>query len=120
VSEYAARQLRSAFAEGTFTRVDVLECGDDPAVEPGQTAVRAFIDRSCGPGEGWDSREALDDFVEANSEGIEKLRDGLLGPIVWVEFIADSLGRLAEPHSPGWGSTRLWCTSRPGPGCQPS
>jgi hypothetical protein len=118
--DYIARQLRGSFTEGTFRRVDVLGFGDDPAVKPGQTAVRVFIDRAGGPEEGWDSREALDDFAEANTEGIEELRDGLLGSVAWVEFIADSSGGQADPHSPGWGSTRLWCVRRPGPRCQPS
>jgi hypothetical protein len=120
IAEHVARQFRSAFAEGTFTRVDVLGCGDDSAVGPGQTAVRGYIDRASGPDEDWDSREALDGFARANSDGIEKLRDGLLGSVVWVEFIDGRSDRQAEPYSPGWGSTRLWCTSRPGPGGQSS
>jgi hypothetical protein len=44
------------------------------------------------PTERWDSREALDDFAQANREGIEKLRVGLPGSVAWVEFIADSSG----------------------------
>jgi hypothetical protein len=107
-SDPVEKQFLSAFAEGTFTRVDVLGYGDDPDVEPGETAVRAFIDQSGKPEEDWGSRAALDDFVEARSEGIEKLRDGLLPSLAWVEFTTDSSGRQAKPHSLGWGSTRLW------------
>jgi hypothetical protein len=43
VSDSVEKQLRSAFPPGTFTRVDVLGHGDDPDVEPGETACR----RSC-------------------------------------------------------------------------
>ncbi len=109
VSDSVAKQLRSAFAEGTFARVDVLGHGDDPDVGPGETAVRAFIDQTGRPEADWGSRETLDDFAEANSGGIGKLRAGLLRSVVWVEFIADSPRRQARPYSPGWGSTKMWC-----------
>lgn len=46
VSDSIEMQLRSAFPEGTFTQVDVLGYGDDPDVEPGETAIRAFVDRA--------------------------------------------------------------------------
>jgi hypothetical protein len=46
VADCVEAQLRSAFPEGTFTQVDVLEFGDDPDVEPGETAIRAFVDRA--------------------------------------------------------------------------
>jgi hypothetical protein len=49
VSDSVAAQLRSAFPGGTFTQVDVLEYGDDPGVEPGETAIRAFVDRAGHP-----------------------------------------------------------------------
>jgi hypothetical protein len=109
VSDSLRNRLSSAFPAGTFDRVDVLGYGDDPAVEPGGTAVRAFIDLAGIPEENRDSREALDDFARVNREGVEKLRDGLLPSIAWVEFVADSSVRRAEPHTPGWGSTRLKC-----------
>jgi hypothetical protein len=38
------QQVRQAFPEGAITRVQVLQYGDDPEVEPGQAAVRAFFD----------------------------------------------------------------------------
>ena len=42
-------QLRSAFPEDAIERVQVLEYGDDPQVEPGETAIRAFISRAGRP-----------------------------------------------------------------------
>ena len=109
VSDSVGNRLSSVFPAGTVDRVDVLGYGDDPAVDPGGTAVRAFISLAGTPEENWDSREALDDFARVNSEGVAKLRDGLLPSIAWVEFVVDSSGRHAEPHTPGWGSTRLKC-----------
>jgi hypothetical protein len=49
--------------------VDVLGYGDDPAVEPGDTAVRVFIGRAGRPEENWDSHKALNDWAEANKPG---------------------------------------------------
>ena len=43
VSEAVKDKLLSAFPEG-IAWVDVLGYGDDPGVEPGDTAVRVFID----------------------------------------------------------------------------
>jgi hypothetical protein len=63
------KRLLSAFPEGTFAWVDVLGYGDDPAVEPGDTAVRVFIGRAGRPEENWDSHKALNDWAEANKPG---------------------------------------------------
>jgi hypothetical protein len=38
------QQVRSAFPDGVIARVTVLRHGDDPEVEPGQGAARAFFD----------------------------------------------------------------------------
>ena len=43
------QQVRLAFPEGAIARVQVLQYGDDPEVEPGQAAVRAFFDWPAGP-----------------------------------------------------------------------
>jgi hypothetical protein len=92
--------------------VDVLGYGDDPAVEPGETAVRVFIDRAGRPEENWDSRETLDDFAKANSEGLDKLHDGLLPSIAWIEFFPDTPERQALPSRPGWGHMRSFLGNR--------
>ena len=42
-------QVRSVFPEDAIARVQVLEYGDDPAVEPGETAIRVFISRAGRP-----------------------------------------------------------------------
>ena len=44
VTERIEQQVRSAFPDGAIARVQVLQYGDDPEVEPGQTAMRVFFD----------------------------------------------------------------------------
>jgi hypothetical protein len=114
VSDSVRKQLLSAFPEGTFARVDVLGYGDDPAVEPGDTAIRVFIDRASRPEEDWDSRETLHKWADANSEGIDKLHDGLLPSIAWIEFYPDTPARRAQPARPNWGGMR-WLGKQPDP-----
>ncbi len=107
VSDSVRKRLLSAFPEGTFAWVDVLGYGDDPAVEPGDTAVRVFIDRAGRPEENWDSSETLHEWAKANSEGIEKLHNGLLPSIAWVDFVPDTPERRAKPYDQSFGSTRF-------------
>jgi len=104
VSDSVAERLRSAFPEGAFTQVDVLGYGDDPDVEPGETAIRAFVDRAGHPAETFqDDEKVMRAFEEANSQVITNLhRDGELRSIAWVQLIPDT----AERRAPGavlWG-----------------
>jgi hypothetical protein len=80
-------RLRSAFPKGAIDRVEVLEYGDDPVVEPGEAGIRVFIDRAGRP-EGKDAdEETVHAFEEANRAVIRKLRDDLPSAIGWVEFL---------------------------------
>jgi hypothetical protein len=106
VAESVRERVLSVFPEGTFAWVDVLGYGDDPAVEPGDTAVRVFIDRAGRPEEGWDSKGTIDAFAEANEEGIGKLYEGLLPSIAWVEFVPDSPQARVRPYDQSLGMTR--------------
>jgi hypothetical protein len=69
VSDSLRERLLSFFPAGTFARVDVLGYGDDPGVEPGDTAIRVFIDRAGRPEEDWDSRDTLHEWAEAQQRG---------------------------------------------------
>jgi hypothetical protein len=104
LSDAVAAQLRWAFPEETFTQVDVLGYGDDPDVEPGETAIRAFVDRAGRPAEAWEDDEmVMQAFEKAHRQEIKKLhRDGLLPSIAWVQFIPDTPGRRA-PGAVLWG-----------------
>src|ERR1700761_6270816 len=92
ISDSVAAQLRSAFPAGAFTQVDVLRYGDDPDVEPGETAIRAFVDRAGHPaGTFEDDEQVIRAFADANSEAITWLhRDGHLPSIAWVQLIPDT------------------------------
>ncbi len=97
VSDSVEKQLRSAFPDGTFTRVDVLGYGGDPDVEPGETAVRAFVDRAGRPAGSWEDDEmVLQAFEKAHGQETKKLHHaGLLPAVAWVQFIPDSPARRA-------------------------
>ena len=98
VTERIGQQVRSAFPDGAIARVQVLQYGDDPEVEPGQTAMRVFFD---WPGR-TDGKKAdpktVHAFVVANSAALDVLRDELPRSIRWVEFRPESPAGAASPH----------------------
>jgi hypothetical protein len=100
VADGIEAQARSAFPEGAIERVQVLEYGDDPAVEPGETAIRLFVATPGHPGGEADPAVALKTFHEANRAAVEKLRDDLPRFIGWVEFRPDLPADPARPHGP--------------------
>jgi hypothetical protein len=89
-ADHLAEQLRSAFPAGVIARVQVLDYGDDPEVEPGQTAARVFF--------AWagrlDGRQAdpqtVHAFCVANGAALDKLHAELPSSIGWVEFRPDN------------------------------
>ena len=85
------KHVRSLFPDGAISRVQVLEHGDDPAVEPGDVAVRVFLPRPDQPEGGEADQEIVGSFEEANRERLRKLNDELPRFIAWVEFQADGL-----------------------------
>jgi hypothetical protein len=85
------KQLRSAFPAGAITRIQVVEYGDDPEVEPETTALRAFFDWS-GRTEGKKADpKTVHAFVNANGAVINKLSDELPTFVGWVEFRPEGL-----------------------------
>lgn len=98
LADSLAAQLRSAFPEGAFTQVDVLGYGDDPDVEPGETAIRAFVDRAGHPAATFEDDEAvIQGFADANSQAITRLhRDRQLPGIAWIQLIPDTPDRRAS------------------------
>lgn len=96
--------FRSAFPDGAFTQVDALRYGDDPDVEPGETAIRAFVDRAGRPAETFqDDEEVMRAFEEAHRQAITWLhRDGQLPSIAWIQLIPDTPDRRA-PGAVLWG-----------------
>jgi hypothetical protein len=84
------KHIRSVFPDGEISRVQVLEHGDDPAVEPGEVAVRVFLARPDQPEGEEPDEDILDAFEKANRERLRKLNEELPRVIAWVEFQADS------------------------------
>ena len=84
------KHVRSLFPDDVISRVQVLEYGDDPAVEPGDVAVRVFLPRPDQPGGGEADEEIVGSFEKANRERLKRLNDELPRVIAWVEFQADS------------------------------
>jgi len=96
-------QVRSAFAEGLVERVQVLSYGDDPAVEPGETAIRVFISRAGRP-EGTDAdKEIITAFEHASLEALKRLSEEL--PVIgWIDFrpaTQDESARSGGPFGTG-------------------
>src|SRR5271170_3422876 len=86
------KHIRSLFPDDVISRVQVLEYGDDPAVEPGDVAVRVFLSQPDQPEGEEADQEIVDSFEKANRERLKKLDDELPRFIAWVEFQADSPG----------------------------
>jgi hypothetical protein len=98
VTESVERQVRSAFPDGAIARVQVLQYGDDPEVEPGQAAMRVFFDWP-GRSEGKKADpKTVHAFVVANSAALDVLRDELPSVIRWVEFCPESPAGTASPR----------------------
>jgi hypothetical protein len=99
VANQFAEQLRSAFPARAITRLQVLEYGDDPEVEPEQTAIRVFFDWP-GRTEGKKADpNTVRTFVNANGaavKAINRLRDALPPFIGWVELRPDGLSGTAR------------------------
>jgi hypothetical protein len=92
------KHVRSVFPDGAISRVQVLEYGDDPAVEPGDVAVRVFFPRPDLPEGEEADEEIVGSFEKANREHIKKLNDGLPRFIAWLEFEPDRDGGADKPR----------------------
>ena len=101
VTDRIGEQLRSAFSAGAIERVQVLGYGDDPEVEPGETAIRIFISRAGRPEGKEADEETVEAFKEANGAALKKVRDALPRFIQWIEFLPDRpSGAAGTPHGP--------------------
>jgi len=98
------QQIKLAFPDGAVTRVQVLQYGDDPEVEPGQAAVRAFFDWPGRAEGGQADPRTVHRFVTANAAALGVLRDQLPPVIGWAEFRPEGEAR---PASAGGLSYRI-------------
>lgn len=80
------RQIRRLFPDGTFTRVEVLQYGDDPGVEPGDVGLRTYLPRGDRPTGREEDEQVIDAFQNANHATIERMRENLPRFVGWIEF----------------------------------
>ncbi len=87
----AEAELNRRCGDGTVQKVEVLQYGDDPVIEPGQAMVRVTLTPT-----GEDPEEALHGFEKAHSGAIENLRKTIARTM-------PSIGRvqLTLPPQPG-------------------
>jgi hypothetical protein len=88
-SDQVEARLRSRFVEGAIARVQLLSYGDDPGVEPGEAAVRVFIDRAGRPVGRDEDKQVMEGFEPHIREASQDVLDGL-PPFGWVEFRPDN------------------------------
>ena len=91
------QQVRQAFPESAIARVQVLQYGDDPEVEPGQAAVRVFFNWPGQAEGGQASPKTVHQFCNASAVALGVLRDGLPDVIGWAEFRPEG-----EARRPRW------------------
>lgn len=106
IADSVEAQFRSVFPAGAFTQVNVLGYGDDPDVEPGETAIRAFVDRAGHPaGTFEDDEKVIRSFEKANGRAITWLhRDGQLQS----GYMTAALSAAWSSGAPTRGSWSTW------------
>ena len=105
-------QLRSAFPADAITRVQVLEYGDDPEIEPEKTAFRVFFDWPGRPEGGKANPKAVHAFVNANGAAIDKLGSELPSFIGWIKLRPEGLSGTSRDDGLAF---RIGGRRRPGP-----
>jgi hypothetical protein len=88
------QEVKGRFPEGALSRVEVLQYGDDPSVEPGEVAVRLTISSAAPPDSG---EEPLDTFKSTHKVALRELRRDIgerFPAARRLEFVSD-----AEPQN---------------------
>ena len=62
------QEIKGRFPEGTLASVEVLQYGDDPAVEPGQIIIQLTVAEVAG------DEDPLDAFHQVNRDTIQRLQ----------------------------------------------
>ena len=100
------QQIRSAFPEGAIVRIQVLQYGDDPEVEPGQTAVRVFFDWPGRSEGGKAAPKTLHAFLVANDAALGVVGNELVPRVFrWAEFRPESPTGAVSPRDPSYRIT---------------
>jgi hypothetical protein len=112
VTDRLEQQVRQAFPVDAIARVQVLQYGDDPEVEPGQAAMRVFFDWPGRSGSGQADPKTVHRFVTANAAALGVLGEELPHDIRWVEFRPEGQAAAARTHTLAY---RITGRSRPAP-----
>ena len=87
----AEEELNRQFGDGTVQKVEVLQYGDEPVIEPGQMMVRVILTPT-----GEDPDETLHAFEKAHSEAIENLCQTIARTMPFIRRV-----QLTLPAQPG-------------------
>jgi hypothetical protein len=87
----AEEELNRQFGDGTVQKVEVLQYGDEPVIEPGQAMVRVILTPTDE-----DPDETLHAFEKAHRAAIEDLRKKVAGKMPFVGRVQFTL-----PAQPG-------------------
>lgn len=92
-------EVRRRFPDAPIERVEVLQYGDDPGIEPGQLLGRVVI---AAPGDKEERKTAFEDFHDANRAAIRELRRDMdkLATSAVLEFVAAGECAEGEPRGP--------------------
>ena len=95
LTEQARKQIRERFPDAPVSRVEVLQYGDDPEVEPGQLLVRVVIE---APDDKEGRLHALETFHDTHREAFASLRRDLerISEVGLLEFVAGEGGDRSE------------------------
>jgi hypothetical protein len=87
LGERVGSEIRRRFPDAPIQRVELLQYGDRPGIEPGQLLARVHVQT---PGGEDDHGLALDAFHDAHRAAIQQLRRDLdkLPALATVEFVA--------------------------------
>jgi hypothetical protein len=105
LTEQARQQIRERFPDAPAARVELLQYGDDPEVEPGQLLVRVVLE---APEDKEGRLQVLEAFHDTHREAFASLRRDLehISEIGLLEFVAGEAGDHSE------GSPRIRLASR--------
>src|ERR1700733_1006807 len=92
-ADHIEQEVLGRFPDGTLSSVQVLQYGEDPAIEPGEVGIRLTIEAKAGPE---DDGEMLDAFMGTHRAVLKGLRRDIreLSPETKrVEFVSGADGK---------------------------
>ena len=116
IRQQFAEDVRSRMPDAPIQRIEVLQYGEDPEIEPGQLLARVVIEAT---GEREERSQALEQFHEGRQAAFRELREELnkLSVPVILQFLA---GGNAEPETDGPRFQLFHVRGGAGAGCEPA